>query len=151
MYQKINAKLIIMQFGVNLVPYAVDDYSYYEKQFYKQLKTLKGLRPDICIIVIGVSDMSQNKNGRLESFSNIVKIREAQKNAAFKADCAFWDMYEAMGGKNSMPAWVNNNPPLARTDYTHFTWKGSVVISKMFYEALMQDYNEYLKNENINN
>jgi len=141
MYQKINAKLIIMQFGVNLVPYAVDDYSYYEKQFYKQLKTLKGLRPDICIIVIGVSDMSQNKYGRFVSYSNIVKIREAQKNAAFKAGCAFWDMYEAMGGKNSMPAWVNNNPPLARTDYTHFTWKGSVVISKMFYEALMQDYN----------
>ena len=151
MYQKINAKLIIMQFGVNLVPYAVDDYSYYEKQFYKQLKTLKGLRPDICILVIGVSDMSQNINGRLVSYSNVVKIRDAQKNAAFKAGCAFWDMYEAMGGKNSMPAWVNNKPPLARTDYTHFTWKGSVVISKMFYEALMKDYNEYLKNENINN
>lgn len=148
MYQKINAKLIIMQFGVNLVPYIRDDYSYYEKQFYKQLKTLKNLRPDINIIVISVSDMSRKHRGHLESYPNIEKIREAQKNAAFKAGCAFWDMYEAMGGKNSMPVWVNNNPPLARTDYTHFTWKGSVVISKMFFEALMHDYNEYLKNEN---
>ncbi len=146
MYQKINTKLIILQFGVNLVPYIIDDYSYYEKQFYKQLKTLKSLRPDICIIVIGVSDMSQKKDGQFVSYPNIEKIREAQKNAAFKADCAFWDMYEAMGGKNSMPAWVNTNPALARTDFTHFTWKGSVVISKMFYEALINDYNEYLKN-----
>jgi len=145
MYQKINTKLIILQFGVNLVPYITSDYSYYEKQFYKQLKTLKSLRPDICIIVIGVSDMSQNKNGRYVSYPNIEKIREAQRNAAFKADCAFWDMYEAMGGKNSMPAWVNTNPALARTDFTHFTWKGSVVISKMFYEALMNDYNDFLK------
>lgn len=151
MYQKINTKLIIMQFGVNLVPHIVDDYSYYEKQFYKQLKTLKGLRPDICIVVIGVSDMSQNKYGNYVSYPNIVKIREAQKKAAFKAGCAYWDTYEAMGGKNSMPAWVHNNPPLARTDYTHFTWKGSVVISKMFYEALMHDYNEYLKNETADN
>ncbi len=149
MYQQINAKLIIMQFGVNLVPHVVDDYSYYEKQFYKQLKTLKGLRPDICIIVIGVSDMSQNKYGRFVSYPNIVKIREAQKNAAFKAGCVFWDMYEAMGGENSMPSWVHNDPPLARTDYTHFTWKGSVVISKMFFEALMHDYNKFLKIENI--
>jgi lysophospholipase L1-like esterase len=147
MYQHINTKLIILQFGVNLVPYITSDYSYYEKQFYKQLKTLKSLRPDICIIVIGVSDMSQNKNGRYVSYPNIEKIREAQKNAAFKADCAFWDMYEAMGGKNSMPAWVNTNPALARTDFTHFTWKGSVVISKMFYEALMNDYNDFLKHE----
>jgi len=146
MYQRINTKLIILQFGVNLVPYITVDYSYYEKQFYKQLKTLKSLRPDICIIVIGVSDMSRKQNGKYVSYPNIVNIREAQKNAAFKADCAFWDMYEAMGGENSMPAWVNTNPALARTDFTHFTWKGSVVISKMFYEALMNDYNEYLKN-----
>ena len=145
MYQKLNTKLIILQFGVNLVPYITKDYSYYEKQFYKQLKTLKGLRPDISIIVIGVSDMSQNKNGQYVSYPNIEKIRNAQKNAAFKADCAFWDMYEAMGGKNSMPAWVNADPALARTDFTHFTWRGSIVISKMFYEAMMNDYNEYLK------
>ncbi len=157
MYQELNTKLIILQFGVNLVPYVRNDYSYYEKQFYKQLKTLKGLRPDINIIVIGVSDMSRNNKGRFESYPNIEKIREAQRNAAFKADCAFWDMYEAMGGKNSMPAWVNTSPALARTDFTHFTWKGSVVISKMFFEALMHDYNEYLKldqktkNENLEN
>ncbi|MEE4196371.1 MAG: hypothetical protein V2I54_01895 [Bacteroidales bacterium] len=148
MYQKLNAKLIIMQFGVNLVPHIVDDYSYYEHQFYKQLKTLKGLRPDICIIVIGVSDMSRNVMGHYESYPNIEKIRTAQKNAAFKAGCAFWDMYEAMGGKNSMPAWVNANPPLARTDFTHFTWKGSVIISKMFYDAFIHDYYEYLKHTN---
>ncbi|MGM0503389.1 MAG: hypothetical protein ACQESQ_02140 [Bacteroidota bacterium] len=144
MYQKLNAKLIIMQFGVNLVPHIIDDYSYYENQFYKQLKTLKELRPDLSIIVIGVSDMSRNVLGRYESYPNIEKIREAQKNAAFKAGCAFWDMYEAMGGKNSMPAWVNANPPLAKTDFTHFTWKGSVVVSKMFYDAFINDYYEYI-------
>lgn len=146
MYQKINTKLIIMEFGVNLVPYMTQDYTYYEKQFYKQLKTLKGLRPDISIIVIGVSDMSRNNQGKYESYPNIENIRKAQKNAAFKAGCAFWDMYEAMGGKNSMPSWVNANPSLARPDFTHFSWKGSTVIAKMFYEALMYDYNEYLRN-----
>jgi len=145
MYQKLNVKLLIMQFGVNLVPHIIDDYSYYEHQFYKQLKTLKDLRPDISIIVIGVSDMSRNVMGHYESYPNIIKIRKAQKNAAFKAGCAFWDMYEAMGGKNSMPAWVNANPPLARTDFTHFTWKGSVIIAKMFYDAFINDYYEYLK------
>ncbi|MGM0408962.1 MAG: hypothetical protein ACQERU_13360, partial [Bacteroidota bacterium] len=148
MYQRLNVKLLIMQFGVNLVPHIIDDYTYYEKQFYRQLKTLKGLRPDICIIVVGVSDMSRNVMGNYESYPNIEKIRDAQKNAAFKAGCAFWDMYEAMGGKNSMPAWVNANPPLARTDFTHFTWKGSVIISKMFYDAIIHDYFEYTnKNE----
>ena len=143
MYQELNVKLIIMEFGVNIVPYLNKNYSYYEKQFYKQLKTLKSLRPDISIIVIGVSDMSRKKDGEYVSYGNIEKIRDAQRNAAFKAGCVFWDMYEAMGGYNSMPAWVNADPPLARTDFTHFTWRGSSVISKMFFEALMNDYKKY--------
>ena len=146
MYQKLNVKLVLMQFGVNLVPHIVSDYSYYQKQLEKQLKTLKSLRPDICIIVIGVSDMSRNENGQFVTYPNIEKIRDAQKKAAFNAGCAFWDTYEAMGGKNSMPSWVATEPPLARTDYTHFTWKGSIIIAKMFYDALMTDYKKYITN-----
>jgi lysophospholipase L1-like esterase len=145
MYQKLNVKLVMLQFGVNLVPHLVSDYSYYQKQLEKQLKTIKSLRPEICIIVIGVSDMSRNEGGNYVSYPNIAKIREAQRTAAFNADCAYWDSYEAMGGENSMPAWVNANPQLARTDYTHFTWKGSTVIAKMFYDALMNDYTDFLK------
>lgn len=146
MFAKLNIKLIILQFGVNLVPYIKDDYSYYETRLYKQLKFLKSLDKDIGIIVIGVSDMSQNIEGVYQSYPNIELIRDAQKRAAFKAGCAFWDMYEAMGGQNSMPSWVSAEPTLARTDYTHFTYKGSVVIAKMFYDALMEEYNQYINN-----
>ncbi|MDX9694805.1 MAG: hypothetical protein RBT49_03345 [Bacteroidales bacterium] len=147
MYQMLNVKLVLMQFGVNLVPHILDDYTYYQKQLEKQLKTIKSLRPDISIIVIGVSDMSRNERGNFVSYPNIEKIRDAQKNAAFNAGCGFWDTYEAMGGKNSMPAWVNADPPLARTDFTHFSWKGSMVIAKMFYDALMADYNLYIDSQ----
>jgi len=147
MYQMLNVKLVLMQFGVNLVPHIIDNYSYYQKQLEKQLQTIKNLRPDISIIVIGVSDMSRNEGGNYVSYPNIEKIREAQRNAAFNSGCAFWDTYEAMGGKNSMPAWVNADPPLARTDFTHFTWKGSTVIAKMFYDALMAEYNYYTETQ----
>jgi hypothetical protein len=147
MYQMLNVKLVLMQFGVNLVPHTLDDYTYYQKQLEKQLKTIKSLRPDISIIVIGVSDMSRNERGIFVSYPNIEKIRDAQKIAAFNAGCGFWDTYEAMGGRNSMPAWVNADPPLARTDFTHFSWKGSTVIAKMFYDALMTDYNLYIESQ----
>jgi hypothetical protein len=96
---------------------------------------------------MGVTDMSRKEGGQYESYPNIPKIRDAQKNAAFRAGCAFWDSYQAMGGKNSMPSWVFADPPLARKDFTHFTYKGSVVISKMFYKALIRDYRKY-KQEN---
>ena len=144
MYEKLNVKLIILQFGVNLVPLMAEDYTFYEDQLYTELVALKKLSQQIPIIVIGISDMSRSNNGRYETFPQIKKIRQAQKNATFKAGCVFWDTYRAMGGENSMPSWVYNNPPLARKDFTHFTYTGSKLISKIFYNSLMKDYNEYL-------
>jgi hypothetical protein len=143
MLDKLNVKLIITHFGVNLVPVIREDYDFYEEKFYKQLKMLKSLDKDLSVIVMGVTDMSRKKGGQYETYPNIPKIRDAQRRAAFRANCAFWDTYEAMGGKNSMPSWVFADPPLARKDFTHFTYKGSVVIAKMFYKALMREYQIY--------
>lgn len=143
MMHHLKVKLIMLHFGVNLVPLVREDYTFYENRFYRQLKMLKSVNEDVSIIVMGVSDMSRKEGGNYRSWPNIEKIRDAQKSAAFRAGCAFWDTFEAMGGRNSMPGWVFSNPPLARKDFTHFTYKGSVVIAKMFYKALMNDYRNY--------
>ena len=145
MYNRLNVKLLLLQFGVNVVPNIVDDYIYYENQFYHQLKSLKEIQPDLTIIVMGVSDMSTKNKGIYESYPNIEKIRDAQKRAAFKAGCAFWDTYEAMGGNNSMPSWVFAKPSLAQKDFIHYSYRGAKVIAEMFYNSLITEYNEYLK------
>ena len=146
MYKLLNVKLIVLQFGVNVVPHEVRSYKYYERSFYRQLLAFKKMNPNIPIIVIGVSDMSRKKGTYYESYPNIEKIRNAQKQAAFKANCAFWDMYKAMGGYNSMPSWVFAQPPLAQKDFTHFSYRGSRIIAQMFYNAIMNDYNAYVQN-----
>lgn len=145
MYDLLNVKLIIMQFGVNVVPWIKKNYDDYEHQFYKQLVLLKSLVPNMQIIVMGVSDMNRKEGEEFVSYPNIEKIRNAQKNASMKANCIFWDTYEAMGGKNSMSDWVNQSPPLGQKDYIHFSYEGSKKIAELFYEALMNDYNEFRK------
>ncbi|MFH2141919.1 MAG: hypothetical protein ABIJ97_05825 [Bacteroidota bacterium] len=145
MFDLLNTKLIICEFGVNLVPNIVDDYTFYENWFYEQLRSLKKVNPELSIIVIGVSDMSLKKDDYYESYPNIEKIRNAQKKAAFRADCAFWDFYEAMGGNNSMPSWVFAKPSLATQDFTHLNYKGARIIGDMFSNALIWEYNEFLK------
>lgn len=142
-FRQLNTGLIIMQFGVNVVPNIVEDYGFYERWFYGQLSALKKIYPDVPIVVVGISDMARKEGDEFVSYPNIEKIRNAQKNAAFKAECAFWDMYTAMGGKNSMPAWVYANPPLAGKDFTHFNYLGAKVISEMFYNAFSEEYNHY--------
>jgi len=142
-----NVKLLIMEFGVNVAPNVLSDYTFYENWFYRNLSALKKLDPELCIIVIGISDMSRKRadGDGYETFPNIEKIRDAQKNAAFRAGCAFWDTYAAMGGENSMPSWVFADPPLASKDFTHFNAAGAKIIAKMFYNALIAEYDDYLR------
>ncbi len=147
MLADLNTKLIIMQFGVNIVPNPQESYAFYENWFYNQLMVMKRYNPGVPVIVIGVSDMSQKEGDFYVSYPNIEKIRNAQKNAAFRAECGFWDMYQAMGGKNSMPSWVFAEPALASKDFTHFNYQGSVILSNMFYNALMKEFQAY-KNRN---
>ncbi len=141
-FRQLNVKLIVFQFGVNIVPHIVNNYNFYERQLISQLKHLKQAAGKIPVLVVGVSDMSRKKNGWYESYPNIPKIRDAQRNAAFKSNCAFWDMYEAMGGNNSMPSWVFAKPALARKDFTHFNFRGSRIIAQMMYNAIMHEFNE---------
>ena len=138
----LNVKFIILQFGVNIVPYLTSNFTFYEDQLYAQLERLKSVAPEVSILVVGVSDMSRKEGEDYVSYPNIEQIRDAQRRAAFKAGCAFWDLYEAMGGKNSMPSWVFADPPLANKDFTHFTPKGARLVSEMLYKALMTAYEE---------
>ncbi|SDC01235.1 SGNH/GDSL hydrolase family protein [Williamwhitmania taraxaci] len=147
-YQMLNARLILLEFGVNVVPTHARSYGYYEEALYRQLMYIRKAAPKASVMLIGVSDISKNENGRMVSHNNIEPIRDAQKRAAFRAGCAFWDCYKAMGGKNSMPAWVSAQPPLANKDYIHFTIKGANLIGDIFYKALMKDYQEFLASKN---
>lgn len=139
MYANLNVKLFILQFGGNVMPYIKDSTAAinYGRWFYSQLRTLKSMRPDASFIVIGPSDMSYKNKDKYVTYEFLPLVRDELKKATLKANIAYWDMYEAMGGYNSMPSWVNAKPALAGSDYTHFTPRGAKLVANMFYNALM--------------
>ncbi len=149
MYDKLNVKLFLLQFGGNVVPHITDDYGYYERRFYRQLNRIKKACPDASIVVLGVADMSIKEKNRYVTYPNLEKVRDALKSASLKAGAGYWDMYKAMGGKNSMPSWVLAQPPLASKDFVHFNPRGAKIIAQMFYNALIFEYNRYEK-ANVN-
>ena len=139
--RKMGVRMMIFQYGVNVVPYVIDNYDFYEKTFYANLKRFRDINPDISVLVIGVSDMSKKEGVNYVSYPNIERIRDAQKRAAFRAGCAYWDLYEAMGGKNSMVSWAEAKPDvLAEKDYTHFNPRGARIIGEMIFNAIMNEY-----------
>jgi lysophospholipase L1-like esterase len=148
MYKELNVKLFVLQFGGNFVPSGLDNYTGYENWFYSQLIRIKKLCPSAKILVIGVADMSLKDRNYYVTNPNVEKVRNALKSASFKAGAAFWDMYKAMGGRNSMPSWVNANPPLASDDFVHFNPRGAKTIAQMFYNSFILEYHKYEKYAN---
>ena len=69
---------------------------------------MRKLRPNAQILVIGPSDMSTKIDGLYQSYPLLEYYIEKIKEAVKTENAAYWDIYKAMGGENSMVAWVKN-------------------------------------------
>lgn len=148
MHSELNTQLFILQFGGNTIPGLKDSSSvrYYAKSFKRQIQLIQSQVPGAAIIVIGPSDMSQLNEGVFKSYNLIPYLTNQMKKVSVDSGAAYWDLFKAMGGKNSMPTWVEQG--LAGSDYIHFTSKGTSIASQLFYDAFISAYAKWeLKNQ----
>lgn len=129
--------LFILQFGGNTVPYIKSEKKAigYGNWFRSQLKYLMKLNPEAAFIVIGPSDMATKIDGDFTTFPYLELVRDVLKKAAFETGAGYWDLYEVMGGKNSMVSWAEAEKPLAGKDYVHFNSLGTRKVSELFMKA----------------
>ena len=134
--EKLNYKLFILQFGVNVAASGNVNYKWYSHVMLKAIKSIKKLFPKSSILIISPGDLGQKKGKRIITHPEIKKFVKVQEEIAKKGKVAFWNMFQAMGGENSISGWVNASPPLAFKDYCHLTWDGGEVISHKLLNAL---------------
>lgn len=146
-YDYLNVKLIILQFGGNATPSIKDEKSAanYAGYLRAQIAIVKKTAPNASILFIGPADMSIKNGTEYETYPFLETTRDEIKKVVLESGCAFFDMYDCMGGKNSMPTWVDQK--LAATDYIHFSPQGARKIATLLYSALINDYNSYLKSK----
>lgn len=144
-YDQHHIPLIILQFGGNNMPYMEDkaECERYGKLMKKNMEYLKSLIPGVSLIVIGPSDMSYKEGTEWKTYPLLKSCRDELKKATFAAGGVYWDLFEAMGGENSMPLWVEKD--LAASDHIHFTRGGARKAASWFYDILLHDYEEYTK------
>src|SRR5690606_30155581 len=101
-YDEQNVEMIIMQFGGNSMPYINDSVSAKKaaNYFRGQLFTIKKLRPQAMIVVIGPSDMSTLVEGEYTTYPLLPFFVDYLRKVTKEAGGAYFDMYAAMGGKD---------------------------------------------------
>ena len=138
-----NTRLVIFQYGANVVPYVNSDKAceWLSELYYKLFMKFKKANPDMSILVVGAGDMAKESEGKYSSYSWLPKITAAQKKAALMAGCAYWDLFSMMGGMNSILAWSNKGMAVSNG---HFSGKGQKIVANELVEAMMNEYNQYL-------
>lgn len=136
--------MVVLQYGGNTVPYVKDSVAAenYGRWMKSQIRLFQEVLPETPILLIGPSDMAHKVGDQFITYPMLEKVRDELKKAAFETGCGYWDLYEVMGGRNSMAAWVNADPPLAATDYVHFTPKGARRVAELLVQALYDVENE---------
>lgn len=143
-YEYLNVKLIILQFGGNAMPSIKDESMAvnYGNYLRYQIGLVKKAAPGVSILFIGPSDMNIKVGTEYVTYPLLEKMRDEIREAVLESGCAFYDLYEVMGGRNSMAQWVKEN--LAARDYTHFSPQGARKMSALLYTELMKAYQNYL-------
>lgn len=145
-----NTRLVILQYGGNVVPYKnMENFGWLEEANYNLIMKFKRLMPEASILVMGVGDAAyKTEDGTMATYPTVPLIRDAQKRSAARARVAFWDLFRVMGGEGSIIEWVNNDPPMAAEDYAHLSWHGQRLIARELYLALMREYEAYQRRIN---
>jgi lysophospholipase L1-like esterase len=141
----LNYDLIVLQFGLNAVDAKTRDYSAYMQGMKKLVGKFRRTFPGTPILLMSVSDRSERVQGKYVTMKSIKGLVAEQQRFAANNQLLFWNLFEAMGGDNSMAKLVTSKPPLANKDYTHLNFQGSRVLGVRFARSFIYEGKQYLK------
>jgi hypothetical protein len=141
----LDTRMIILQFGGNRAVSIRNEkqISNHLRQLEKQIDYFHEVAPEAQILFIGPSDMGRSVDGRISTIPMLPDLNDSLKVMALNKGAAYWDLFNMMGGENSMVRWVKHSPPFASSDYIHFTTRGAEHVGMAFARAFEVCYNFY--------
>ncbi len=145
-----NYDLVVLHYGLNVISPGRTSYNNYEKAMKRVIEHFKENLPGADILLISVSDKSYKIDGEMKTDPCVPLLVESQKRIASETGVAFLNLYEKMGGANSMVRWVEQEPALAHHDYTHPNRRGAEKVSQIIGNFLMREYEVFVEAEQTN-
>ncbi len=133
--------LVIISMGTNESFDRLDD-EVFKQEINRFIKNIKDKNPNAAILL---TTPPPSYFGKGRPNNSATALASAISVNAVNQKYAIWDLYNNLGGNLGLPYLVNEN--LLAKDLVHYTIKGYEYTGTLFYDGLMQVYDEYLKNE----
>lgn len=135
--------LVILGLGINDAYGKRFSQRDYEENYEMLIGNIRSVAPNAAVIFTTNNDSYLyrryvNKNGE--------KVKQSMLKMAEKLDAGVWNMYDVMGGLNSIVLWQRNG--LAQSDKIHFTREGYLIMGDLFFNALMKNFEGFILSKN---
>jgi len=136
--------LAILAVGINDAIATDFDPELFKTRYREMIQRVHSVNPDCAILFVTNNDSFRHTRKR----GYYVNTNGAVAEKAFlelgkEYGAGVWDLYDIMGGKESMKSWQAQG--LARKDKIHFTDEGYFLLGDLLYNALTDKYLDYLK------
>jgi hypothetical protein len=138
--QLLEYKLIVLQFGANVANEEAKGYEWYYRSMVHVVNYFQRTCPEASILIVGMGDKARKDGMTIATDPCIFPLIEVQRKVAEETHVAFWNLFDAMGGENTIAHWVSTRPPLAQSDFTHVTAGGAYKIGHLLTTALLDGY-----------
>ena len=140
-----NVMLDLVIFSIGINDAYENDFSKesYTKNYDTLIQRIYSINPEAAILFTTNNDSYYH---RKHPNKRVYEAKEAMVDLAKAKKLAVWDMFEIMGGLNSIQKWYSDD--LAKKDLLHLNYKGYNLIGDLLFEAFMEAYKKYTtKNE----
>lgn len=139
--QLVKPDLAIFAVGINDSACKAVDFrpEVFKENYRRLIRLIREQSPDCAFVFITNNDSYRYISRGMTYNHNGPTVQKAMFELAKEYGAAVWDVYDIMGGKDSVIKW--RNAGLVKSDRLHFTQEGYVLLGDMLYNALVDDYN----------
>jgi len=125
--------LVVLAYGTNEV-FATEDPERYHEHFDRLLERLRRSNVRFDCLLVGPTDVAAPGGA---SHSRVASIDQVERAASERLGCAYFSIYQAMGGEGAAARWAAEHPPLAAKDGVHLTPRGYEDIGARIADVLL--------------
>lgn len=106
----------------------------------KVISMVRAGRTEASCVVFTTLDQGYRNNGRIETKPRVKEMVPLIRRIADEQKCAFFNLFEAIGGDGTMARWRAQKPKLVSKDFAHILPRGARRVGAIMYRALMRSY-----------
>ena len=136
----LNPDLVIFGLGINDSYVDPDEFDrdQYKQNYLQIMDSCRAANPDVAFLFLTNNDsFYRDKKTNI----NVFEVSEVMFEIAEEEGCLVWDLFEIMGGLNSIRDWQREG--YAKKDGIHFTKDGYRLEADLLFQALMEYTAEY--------